>query len=176
MANLYNHLQLVQPIVYRNPVVDKWGGLITRYPAWLAVQPAAWQPRRSNPAYWRGWTMYLLTRPSSLEFLVDFTPDPARPTTPFHGVVSCIPAGSTPTAGPESMPAMPALPDQSTPGVNGACMWTPPGPGTVTIQARITYHVTFWANGYTEAQPDYVWSSAPTTFRTGVLAAVNTNH
>ncbi len=54
-------------------------------------------------------------------------------------------------------------------------MWTPPGPGSVTIQARITYAVTFWANGYTEAQPDYVWTSPVATFDTGELAAVNTN-
>jgi hypothetical protein len=35
--------------------------------------------------------------------------------------------------------------------------------------------VTFWANGYTETLTDYVWTSAPTVFRTGELAAVNTN-
>ena len=53
-------------------------------------------------------------------------------------------------------------------------MWTPPGPGNVTITARITYSVTFWANGYTEPTADYVWTSAPTTFVTGELIAVNT--
>ena len=175
IADLYNHLQLERPIVYRNAVVDRWGGLVTRYPAWLAVQPAAWRAQRSAPAYWRGWTLYLLTQPVSMDFLVQFTPDPSRPSPPFDGVVSCVAAGSAPVADPVALPAVPLLPEQTAPGVNGPCMWTPPGPGSVTIQARITYHVTFWANAYTESQPDYVWTSAPTTFRTGVLSAVNTN-
>ena len=55
-------------------------------------------------------------------------------------------------------------------------MWTPPGPGSVTVQARITYRVTFWANGFTEALPDYVWTSAEATFPTGELSAVNTTN
>jgi hypothetical protein len=175
LTSLYNGLQLEQPVVYRNPVVDRWGGLITRYPAWLAIQPSAWRPQRSNPAYWRGWTLYLLTTPTSLEFLVRFTPDPAQPSTPFDGVVPCVAGGSTPVADAVAFPAVPALPEQSTPGVNGPCTWTPPGPGSVTIQARITYRVTFWANGYTEALPDYVWSSPAVTVPTGELSAVNTN-
>ncbi|MBI5089445.1 MAG: hypothetical protein HZB15_11475 [Actinobacteria bacterium] len=53
-------------------------------------------------------------------------------------------------------------------------MWTPPGPGTVTITARITYAVTFWAEGYSEPDADYVWTSERTTFTTGELSAVNT--
>jgi hypothetical protein len=54
-------------------------------------------------------------------------------------------------------------------------MWTPPGPGTVTIQATITYHVTLWVNGYTEPQPDYTHTGPTTTYTTGELNAVNTN-
>lgn len=176
LTRLYNGLQLEQPVVYRNPVVDRWGGLITRFPAWLAIQPSAWRPQGSNVVTWRGWSLSLLTEPLSLEFLVDFTPDPAQPSAPFQGVVPCVAAGGVATADAASFPAMPSLPAQTRPGVNGPCEWTPPGPGTVTIQARIAYHVTFWANGYTEAQPDYVWTSGPATFETGELAAVNTNH
>lgn len=175
VANLYNNLQLERPVVFRNPVVDRWGGLITRYPAWLAVGPSAWRNQQSNGAVWRGWTMYLLARPVSLDFAVVFTPDRARPSPAFSGTVQCVSAGSTPAAGRWSLPAMPALPAQSEPGVNGRCMWTPPGPGSVSVQARITYRVTFWANGYNEALRDYVWTSAPAVYRTGELAAVNTN-
>jgi hypothetical protein len=174
LTNLYNQLQLERPTVYRNPVVARWGGLVTRYPAWLAVLPSAWRTQRSNPSYWRGWTMYLVAVPSSLSFTVRFTPDPARPSRPFNGTVDCVPAGTTPHGSTTALPAMPALPAQSTPGVNGRCRWTPPGPGSVTIQARIRYRVTFWANGYTEPERDYVWSSVPTTFRVGELSAVNT--
>ena len=51
-----------------------------------------------------------------------------------------------------------------------------PGPGTVTIRARITYNVTFWANGYTERLANYTWSSPPATYQSGELSDVNTNN
>jgi hypothetical protein len=175
VADLYNGLQLERPVVFRNPVVDKWGGFVTRFPAWLAVQPTAWRSQRSNAATWRGWTMYLLARPWSLDFSVVFTPDRTRPSASFSGWVACISAGAAADAGRLALPAMPVLPAQATPGVNGRCMWTPPGPGSVVVQARITYRVNFWANGYSETLRDYVWTSAPTTVRVGELAAVNTN-
>lgn len=175
VVSLYNGLQLVRPIVFRNPVVDRWGGLVTRYQSWLAITPPAWKAQRSNAATWRGWTLYLLTRPAALAFQVDFTPSTTRPSAAFHGVVACVPMNAAATIGPNSVPTMPSMPAQSPPGVNGPCRWTPPGPGSVTIQARISFHVTFWANGYTQALADYVWTSASTTFRTGELAAVNTN-
>jgi hypothetical protein len=174
LDQLYHGLQLVRPVVYRNPVVDKWGGLITRYPAWLAVAPAAWRSQRSNVVTWRGWTMYLLAQPVAMDFVVDFRPDRAQPSPAFKGVVGCVARGSTPTSSAVALPAMPTLPAQSAPGVNGSCRWTPPGPGSVVVQARITYRVTFWASGYTETLPDYVWTSVPATFRTGELSAVNT--
>ncbi|MDO8364797.1 MAG: hypothetical protein Q7V88_18040 [Actinomycetota bacterium] len=175
IASLYNGLQLERPVVFRNPVVDRWGGLITRYPSWLAVQPSAWRQQRSNSQVHLGWTLLLLTDPKVLEFQVDFVPDPAQPSPAFSGVVPCVGPGATATADAVAFPAMPALPELAEPGVNGPCMWTPPGPGTVTIQARITYSVTFWANGYTEPLADYVWTSPPATFATGELSAVNTN-
>ena len=175
-ADLYNRLQLERPAIYRNPVVDVWGGLVTRYPVWLAVQPGAWRPQNSEPAHYLGWTLLLLTEPKTLEFEVRFTPNPDKPSTPFNGVVPCIADPTTATADTVAFPAVPALPDQTEPGINGACTWTPPGPGQVTIQARITYTVTFWANGYTEPQPDYTWTSEPVTYTTGELAAVNTNN
>ena len=175
VTHLYNELQLVQPIVYRNPVVDRWGGLITRYPAWLAIQTAAWAEQVSTADYYRGWTLYLDLRPTALSFQVGFTPDPEQPSPEFNGIVECVANPDTFTADSIAFPAMPLLPDQSEPGVNGSCMWTPPGPGTVSIQARITYDATFWANGYTESLPDYTWTSEPATFATGELSAVNTN-
>jgi len=176
VTNLYNELQLTQPVVYRNPVVDRWGGLITRYPAWLAIQPAAWTDQVSNADYYRGWTLYLYLRPSALSFQVVFTPNPEQPSPAFNGIVACVGNPGAATADTVAFPAVPVLPDQSEPGVNSDCMWTPPGPGTVTIQARITYGVIFWANGYTEALPDYTWMSEAATFATGELSAVNTNN
>ena len=176
VTTLYNGLQLVQPVVYRNPVVDRWGGLITRYPAWLAIQPAAWAEQASSADVYRGWTVYLYLRPIALSFQVVFTPKSEQPSPAFNGIVACVTNPGLATADTIAFPAVPALPDQSEPGVNGNCMWTPPGPGTVTIQARITYDVTFWANGYTEALADYTWVSPAATFATGELSAVNTNN
>ena len=173
LDRLTSDLRLVRPVVFTNPVVDRWGGLITRYPAWLAVLPPAWARQRSTIAEWRGWSMSLVAAPVALDFEVVFRPDPGRPSPAFTGVVPCIADGSVAVVGPDAVPALPVLPDQTAPGVNGNCTWTPPGPGTVTIRARITYRVTFWANSYYEAQPDYLWSSLPTTFRTGELSAVN---
>jgi hypothetical protein len=119
--------------------------------------------------------MYILADPVALDFQVDFTPARGRPSIPFHGRVACIARTGAATRDARSVPAMPTLPAQSAPGVNGNCRWTPPGPGSVTIRARITYRITFWANGYTESLADYPWTSLATTFRTGELAAVNTN-
>lgn len=173
LDTLRDTLQLVRPVVYTNPVVVRWGGLITRYPSWLAVLPLAWRTQRSSTVTWRGWTMSLVARPIVLDFVVTFRPDPSRPSPSFSGVVACIPEGTIPTIGVASVPAMPQLAVQTAPGVNGRCTWTPPGPGSVTIEARLTYEVVFWANGYYEVQPDYRWSSVPAVFATGELAAVN---
>jgi hypothetical protein len=175
LTTLYNGLQLEQPQVWRNPVVDRWGGLITRYPAWLAINASAWRTQPSNPVSWRGWLMYLYSTPVALDFHVEFTPDPASPSTAFDGFVPCIDRDAAAVAGGGAFPAFPELPELTKPGVNGPCMWTAPGPGSVTIQARITYKVTFWVSGYTEHLPDYEWSSPPATFRTGELSSVNTN-
>jgi len=55
LDQLYHGLLLVRPVVYRNPVVDKWGGLITRYQSWLAIAPSG-PTRRSPPRRSRGWS------------------------------------------------------------------------------------------------------------------------
>ena len=175
-ADLYNHLQLERPVVFTNPVVDIWDGVVTRYPVWLAVQPTAWRPQKSLPAHFLGWTLLLLTEPKTLEFDVNFVPNHDKPSPAFRGVVGCVTDPAAATADTVAFPAMPTMPIQTEPGVNGACMWTPPGPGTVTIRARITYSVTFWANGYTEPLADYIWTSTPATYRSGELSAVNTNN
>lgn len=176
--DLVNDLQLIQPTIYQNPVVGFWGGLITRYPSWLAIAPAAWQPQQSSVRYVRGWTVYLYTQPRSLEFDVSFVPNPEKPSPAFHGIVQCVADGAAATfaANAVSFPAMPQLAEEAEPGVNGACTWTPPGPGTVTIQARITNTVMLWVSGYTEPMPDYTWVGPSTTFRVGELSAVNTNN
>lgn len=171
--DLRNKLQLIRPTVFENPVVDEFGGLVTRYPSWLAIHPDAWVTQRSNLERYRGATLALIAVPKELEFVVSFTPNPDKPSTPYAGIVACVPAVAAVGDG-MALPAFPALPDQSDPGVNGPCMWTPPGPGQVTVTARIVYDLTFWVSGWTEPLKEYVWTSEPTTFLTGELRAVNT--
>jgi hypothetical protein len=173
VTDLRNKLQLIRPTVFENPLVAEFGGLVTRYPSWLAIGPEAWVTQRSNVERYRGATLALIAVPKKLEFVVSFVPNPAKPSTPFAGIVSCVP-GVAATSDARALPAFPVLPDQTLPGVNGPCMWTPPGPGSVTVTARIVYDLTFWVSGYTERLDDYVWSSAPATFLTGELRAVNT--
>jgi hypothetical protein len=157
-------------------VVNRWGGLVVRSPAWLAIDPAGWATQRSNVVHWRGWELVLIAQPKALAFDVDFVPDPARPSTPFTGVVPCVAPGDRPQPWVGAFPGPPVdLASFAEPGVGGPCMWTPPGPGWVTITARVTFTVTFWVSGATEAQPDYVWASAPEQFRVGELRVVNTN-
>ena len=138
LDSLRNALQLDRPIVFENPVVDTYGGLITRYPTWLAIEPGAWRTQRGNSIVYRGATLLLIAQPREMDFVVEFTPNPDKPSAPFRGIVSCVPGEST-DAGGGALPAFPVLPDQTEPGVNGACTWTPPGPGEVTHHR--THHV-----------------------------------
>lgn len=174
MNNLYDRLDLVHPTVYRNAVVDRWGGLVVRYPVWLGIGPDAWVEQESKPRLdWRGWAMSLVATPARLDVQVDFAPDPEKPSTAFHGVVPCIGPDEQPASDGSVLPALPQLPEQTEPGVNGACTWTAPGPGSVTIRPRITYTVTFWASGYFAPRPDYVLLGDPTTFPVGEISSVN---
>jgi hypothetical protein len=174
LDRLYQGLQLERPRVVADPVVAELGGLLTRHPAWLAISPSAWRTQQTEPLHYRGAVLLLVAQPRRLDFDIDFRPDPARPSAAFRGVVGClITPEATSAAG--ALPARPALPVTAEPGSGGPCTWTPPGPGVVTVTARVTYDVTFWANGYTQGEPPYVWSSTPTTFRVGELTAVNTD-
>lgn len=177
LTNLYNGLQLEVLSVYENPVVDRWGGLVVRNPAWLAVNGSAWRTQRSNVVSWRGWQLSLVAQPTELEFELEFIPDADRPSEPFSGVVGCVSSSDGyPVSNLVEFPQRPSdLADFAEPGSNRACEWTPPGPGEVTVTARQRCTVTLWASGSVEAEPDYVWSSDPVTFRVGELVAVNVN-
>ncbi|MGE3589242.1 MAG: hypothetical protein AB7L17_16060 [Ilumatobacteraceae bacterium] len=171
---LRNELDLERPVVFTNPIVDRFGGLVTRYPTWLAIEPSAWRPQTSpRTEVYRGLRLWLTADPRELDFDVDFTPDPDAPSAAQHVLVPCVPETAA-DAGDGALPALPVLPEQTEPGPNGSCMWTPPGPGTVTITAQVTYTITFWAEGYSEPDADYVWTSQPATYVTGELTAVNT--
>ena len=177
LTSLYNDLQLEELSLYENDVVGEWGGLVVRSPAWLAIGGSAWRTQMSNVEYWRGWELALVTRPVALDFEVVFVEDPDRPSSLFSGVVPCVGAGDDfLRVDNTEFPSRPnALADFAEPGSNQDCEWTPPGPGEVTITARQTFAVSFWASGAVEPQPDYVWESSPVSFRVGELVAVNVN-
>jgi hypothetical protein len=176
LTSLYNGLQLEPISIYDNDVVNRWGGLVVRNPAWFAINNSAWTTQRSNPQYYRGWTLYLILQPKALDFNIKFVPDPDRPTEPYSGVITCVTGPDDFTVYDSEFPARPNnLADFAEPGQNQACEWTPPGPGKVTVTARQTFTVTFWANGATQTQPDYTFESEPTTYRVGELVAVNVN-
>lgn len=172
IAALRNELRLVRPIVATPPVVDRYGGLVTRSPIWLAIRPEAWVTQRSRTVRYRGVSLTLVAAPRRLDMTVRFDPDPRRPSPSARVRVGCIPAIAA-TTGSATVPAAPLLPDRSRPGVGGPCRWTPPGPGVVTFTARVTYSIVFWVDGYTEVLDDYVWTSVPATFAVGELRAVN---
>jgi hypothetical protein len=73
---LRNRLQLDRPVVFENPIVDTYGGLVTRYPAWLAIEPDAWRTQRGNSLVYRGATILLIAQPREMDFIVEFTPNP----------------------------------------------------------------------------------------------------
>lgn len=174
LDRLYQHLQLERPHVAADPVVESLGGLLTRHPSWLAIAPGAWRTQQSAPVHYRGLVLLLIAQPRRLDFDIEFLPDPSRPSRPFRGRVSCLTGPSARSSG-GALPARPDLPLTAEPGIGGPCTWTPPGPGRVTAVARLTYGITFWASGFTAAEPAYVWSSPPQTFQIGELTAVNTD-
>jgi hypothetical protein len=173
---LRNDVQLVAPTVVDDPIVAEWGGWVTRHPGWLAVQPPAWRPQASNAVTWRGWTMYLLVTPRSLDFLVEYTPSAesaAMGITGWTEVVACVAPGDAVVAAPARVPARPDLGSPRPPGVNGPCTVTAPGAGTFTVTPIEAYDVVFWANGYTERLDPYWWAGPSSSFAVGDLASVN---
>jgi hypothetical protein len=178
LGQMLNQLRLVPAAVAANPVVTATGGYVTRYPVWLGIQPQGWAWQRSADARWRGWLLSLSAQPTALAFNVRFTPSaPAGSvgagSVPFAATVTCVDVGATAVVGAVSVPPMPQLPHVSTPGVNGPCRYTPPGPGTLAVQALVTFRVTFWANGYREPAPDYVLRGPTAIYRVGELSSVN---
>ena len=170
LVQLRNAAGLSAPVVYSNPVVAR-GGYVVRYQVWLAARPSVWVVQRSNSAFWRGWALSIVAQPIGLDFVV-------RPVSPagVQGTaltVACVAVGSVPAVSTVAVPAMPSMPARSTPGVNGACRYTPSVTGWLTVQARVRYRITFWANGYHEASPDYVLAGPIATYRVGELSSVN---
>ncbi len=178
---LWNRTTLQKPVLWREHVVEEWGGLVTRSPAWLALEPASWQPVLSNVETWRMWTLRLVLVPRTLSFTVNYTPAPdgRGVTNPYRLSVPCIATPTTAPSGAEQVPARPANFPAFSAAVGllpelGACAFVPGHRGTLTVTPVITYETTFVANDYREALPDFVWEGDPTTFRVGELHAVNT--
>jgi hypothetical protein len=181
LDELWNRTQVAKPVLWRERVIEEWGGLVTRSPAWLALEPPSWQPVLSNVETWRLWTLRLALVPRSLSFTVSYMPAPdgRGVTSPYRVSVPCIATPASAPTGAEQVPPRPAgLPTFSAEtGLRpelGACAFVPGHRGALTITPVITYATTFVANDFQEALPDFVREGDPTTFRVGELHAVNT--
>ncbi len=174
-AEMRAALQLIEPTVIDDRVVNTWNGLVVRSPAWLAIDPAAWTRQSSPPRQWMGFELRLLAHPAELEFDVIFTPKDGEGE-PFSGTIACVESASGVEAGGGKFPAEPVnFPEWSQPGVTGPCGWTPSGKGQATITARATYRTALWVSGALDPMADYIWESPPVTYAVGELRAVNVN-
>jgi hypothetical protein len=178
---LWNRTSLTKPVLWRERVVDEWGGLVTRSPAWLALEPSSWQPVLSNVETWRMWTLQLVLVPRSLTFTVAYTPAPdGRGTSsPSRLSLPCITTATPAPATAAQVPPRPAAFPSFSAAVGprpelGACAFVPGHRGTLTVTPVITYQTTFVANDYRDPLPDFVWEGDPTAFQVGELHAVNT--
>jgi hypothetical protein len=183
VAVMRDQLQVVEPSMVAPAEVAEWGGLVVRYPAWLAVDSAAWQVQSSPSVSYRGWSLQLVVAPRSLDFSLDFEPNTTARredgTQSWQGVVGCIGTATDRqlVAGGSQTPQRPDDEDlewSEQLGVIDACAWVPPGSGHVTIQPTIAYDVILLANGSTDAMPTYYYTGPAVTYRTGELIAVNT--
>jgi hypothetical protein len=183
VAVMRDQLQLAEPVVADFAEAAEWGGLVVRYPAWLAVDAEAWRVQTSPSVSYRGWSLQLVAAPRQLDFSVSFEPNmkaSREGARPWQGVVGCIGTATERelVAGDDQVPVRPDDPDlewSEQLGVIDACAWVPPASGQVTIQATIAYDVILLANGSTDVMPTSYYTGPAVTYRTGELIAVNTN-
>jgi hypothetical protein len=181
LDELWNRTTLSRPVLWRERVVEEWGGLVTRSPAWLSLEPVSWQPVASNVEHWRMWTLRLVLVPKALSFTVAYLPaaDGRAVTAPFRVNVACVVSPLAVDIEAAQVPPRPVhLPDFSAATGHrpelGPCAFVPGHRGSLTVTPRITYETTFVANDYREALPDFESEGDATTFRVGELHAVNT--
>ena len=74
----------------------------------------AWRVQQSPSRYYRGAELRLIARPRDLEFVVDFVPNPDKPSPAFRGVVSCVPSIAA-TADDVALPSVPNCPSRPNP-------------------------------------------------------------
>jgi hypothetical protein len=181
LDELWNRTTLGRPVLWREPIVEEWGGLVTRSPAWLSLEPSSWQPVVSNVETWRMWTLRLVLVPKALTFTVAYMPaaDGRAVASPYRLAVPCITSAMPSDRGAAQVPPRPAgFPAFSAATGQrpelGSCAFVPDHRGSLTITPVITYETTFVANEYREVLPDFVREGDPITFRVGELHAVNT--
>jgi hypothetical protein len=181
IPSLWGAVQLERPELGRFPAVDRWGGHVVRNPAWLSIERSGWRTQMTAPVFWRGWQLALVFEPRNLVFDIDYEPADGEPVEPWSGTISCVTGDQRPSTDtyrglfPSRPHDLADFAEPTTDTNRQACAWTAPARGTVTITARITFAVTFWANGGIEPQPDFDWTSAPATYTVGELRAVNVN-
>lgn len=169
--DLWQRVRLDRPVVRAFPPLERWGGLVVRSPAWLAIDARPWKSYVVRDE-WRGWNLALVLQPAALAFDTAFTRSGSS--APTTARVWCLSSAQATTVD-GVVPARPGeLPDYADPvSFSRGCAWVAPGKGSVSVTARVTYRVTLWANGFVEELAPYVWSSAPVTFPTVELHSVN---
>jgi hypothetical protein len=163
-----------------DPVVDQWGGLVTRAPAWFAIEAAQWREVRSNERDHLGFLIQIVATPIALDFELVWDDADTAAVGDLAGTLSCIDHIDTPIADSAAMPARPVLPDLSFPGVQQSCTWAPHGPGAVTSTPFVTYRIDrqiTWrgTRSFEEWLPEspFRFRGTSTTWPTGEIRAVN---
>ena len=174
---LFADFDIIDPEVVAPDVVDQWGGLVVRSPAWLGIEPRAWQPQSDTVPH-LGFTLGLIAQPTALDYRIAFTPlDDKDRDLASVTLLDCVGPGIDryATTG-QVLPAAPRdLAEFDEPGRTGPCAWTPPARGCVGITPIITYTVYRTIDGAGELYQTHQEPGDTTSFYVGELRAVNVN-
>ena len=170
---LRSQLPLPHAIVVADPSVKAVGGLVTRHPTWLAVDPTTWTPASVSRSV-RGVTVTLAAFPIRLTFDVNATNNEGAGST--KATIDCAPYSGL-VADKVRYPAIdPNRPLWSDPGPQGPCLWTPAWRGSVTITPVIDYRIDLLVGNAGRREPDLRRPGTPVTYDTGSISVVNVNN
>ena len=172
-TELRGRLPLAHSAMVADPSVKAVGGLVTRHPTWLAIDPNTWTTATASKSV-NGVTVTLAAFPIHLTFAITATNTDRGNNQNL--TVDCAPHPGL-LADTVRYPALdPHRPTWSEPGVQGPCLWTPAARGTTTITPVIDYRIDLLAGGSGRREPDLRDPGTPTTYETGSISVVNVNN
>ena len=172
-TELRGRLPLAHSAMVADPSVKAVGGLVTRHPTWLAIDPNTWTTATASKSV-NGVTVTLAAFPIHLTFAITATNTDRGNNQNL--TVDCAPHPGL-LADTVRYPALDAhRPAWSEPGVQGPCLWTPAARGTTTITPVIDYRIDLLAGGSGRREPDLRNPGTPTTYETGSISVVNVNN